>query len=86
MEPAHARDLPIPLTHTEMLWLSVSHERARIPLPIYAVEAAQKKKIVRRIRECRKKPAQNQENCCISNLLFESRAAGPPSAASHDWL
>jgi len=23
LEPAHTRDLPIPLTHTEMLWLSV---------------------------------------------------------------
>jgi len=41
MEPAHARDLLIPLTHTEMLWLSVwvewvNLERARVPLPTYA--------------------------------------------------
>jgi len=27
MEPAHARDLLIPLTHTEMLWLSVWMEQ-----------------------------------------------------------
>jgi len=41
MELAHARDLLIPLTPTEILWLSVSHvewvnlERARVPLLTY---------------------------------------------------
>jgi len=37
-------------------------------------KAAQKKEIRRRIRERRKKPAENPG--CISDLLFESRATG----------